>query len=86
MSQSFQAVKHTVKYPTENQLEDYNALYAQERNARERAEAEAAVLRRGLENVCRIATRAISPYLTARERQDATRQLAKWCENAEPKS
>jgi hypothetical protein len=82
MNQSFQTAVPSVKYPTENPLEYYQALYKKECKAREKAEAEVVVLRQGLKIVCRTVYRIFSPYLTIRERQQAFQQLARWCESA----
>ena len=81
MNQSLEAVILAVDLPAETRLEDYQALYTQERKARGRAETEAYLLRQRLKTVFRIAERVFSPYLTVKERLEAFRQLAKWREN-----
>ncbi|HKX28776.1 MAG TPA: hypothetical protein VJ302_13845 [Blastocatellia bacterium] len=82
MNQSIQSSKPPANYSTESQWEDTESLYRRETLAREKAEAEAVLLRLGLEAVCKIAHRVVSPYLTVKERQEAIYQLARWRENA----
>ena len=80
MNPPIQVTEPGIEVPIEDRLRAVEARCAEERRARERAEAEAMGLRRDLEVIRQVAGRVINRSLNSKDRQDAVNQLANWCE------